>query len=46
MGRLGRLCFGNFLEEVVGDFAGVEEAAARSNPAMAQTWEGQYLARR
>lgn len=35
MGRISRLCFGNFLDEVVGDFtsvAGAEAAAGRNNP--------------
>jgi hypothetical protein len=35
IGRISRLCFGNFLDEVVGDFtsvAGAEAAAGRNNP--------------
>ena len=36
MGRLSRLCFGNFLDEVVSDFATVTGTEGRNNPSMLQ----------
>ena len=48
MGRISRLCFGNFLDEVVGDFtsvAGTEAAAVRNNPAMLELAQQHHEAR-
>lgn len=48
MGRMARLCFGNFLDEVVSDFSsvtGTEAAAGRNNPSMLELAQRHHEAR-
>ena len=45
MGRLSRLCFGNFLDEVVSDFATVTGTEGRNNPSMLQLAQRHHEAR-
>ena len=45
MGRMARLCFGNFLDEVVSDFATVTGTEGRNNPSMLQLAQRHHEAR-
>ena len=45
MGRMARLCFGNFLDEVVSDFATVTGTEGRNNPSMLELAQRHHEAR-
>ena len=45
MGRMARLCFGNFLDEVVSDFATVTGTDGRNNPSMLELAQRHHEAR-